>query len=243
MKEWIGNLNQNNLPAETTSWLDKYNSPEEALVGGFNAQKMAGVPFKLPESLDKLPDDTMRNNFTSQVNKLMGAVQKEEELADVDFSEGLADARNQNQDLVTELKKFAVGKPKSFVVDLVKFINGFNNNMITGNENRAIEKAKEVRQTLSVLYGGEEKVNENYESVRRLFQNEMGLSAEEYNNAGKSFIDNVLAKDAVMSKGMMNLAKNIVKEGSTPPGEPPVNKETGSVFTSKDSPTGKALGW
>jgi hypothetical protein len=43
----------------------------------------------------------------------------------------------------------------------------------------------------------------------------------------------------------MNLAKIIVKEGSTepPPSQVPAGKEEEGQITKKDGPTAKALGW
>ncbi len=49
----------------------------------------------------------------------------------------------------------------------------------------------------------------------------MGLSADEYDKSGKSFIEDVLRKDVIMSKGFMNLAREIVSEGETPEGGTP----------------------
>jgi len=249
MKEWVKELKSDSLQSvEAMSWLDKYNSVEDALSGGFNAVQKVGEPFKLPESLESLeriPGGTALPNFKKQLNKLLGAVEKEDDLKDIDFTEGLADARHQNENLVAELKRFAVGKPKNYVKELVKFINNFNNNMINTDKSQTLEKAKQVKESLSVLYGGDKSVEDNYELVRRMFQNQMGLSADEYEKGGKSFIEDVLMRDAVMSKGFMNLAKSLEEEGSTPLVTPPnaANAAKESPFTSKESPTGKALGW
>ncbi len=245
MKEWIGELEHRDLKTtDAMAALDKYNSAEDALVGGLNAMKQIGKPFKLPESLDKLPDDATRQSFTNQINKILGAVEKEEDLADVDFAEGLADARSQKEGLVEAIKKFSIGKPKSIIKEIVKFINSNNQEIINNKKNDEIKLAQEVKGNLSTLYGGDKAVDDNYENVRRLFQNHMGLSEDEYNQAGKDFIEKVLMKNTVITKGLMNLAKEIVKEGTTePPGSQPSSQPQDNRISKKDGPSGKALGW
>lgn len=249
MKEWVKDIEHSELQSpEAMTWLDKYDSVNDALAGGFSAVKKVGEPFKLPESLEALegrPDGKAKvSEFKSQVNKLMGAVEKEEDLADINFSEGLADARNQNPELVEALKKWGVGKPKNIVAEVVKFINTFNQGLLNTEQNNAKNVLKEVAGNLATLYGGEKAVQENYELVRRMFQNDMGLTADEYNKAGKDFVENVLMKNTVVSKGLMNLARQIGKEGTTePPGSQLTGKKDEGRITKKDGPTGKALGW
>jgi len=245
-KEWIDNLDHAELKTpEAVQHLSKYDDVESALVGNINQAKLIGKPFKLPESLDKLPDDNTRSDFTSQVNKLLGAVEKEEDLADVDFADGLADARTQKDEITGAIKKWAIGKPKSIVKEVTKLINSINQQMLNATAADELKTTQEINGKLSALLGGDKAVADGYENVRRLFQNHMGLSEDEYNQGGKEFVEKVLMNNFVMSKGLINLAKETVKEGTTITGPGGGTTKTGepASFATDESPTGKALGW
>ena len=98
--------------AEDKGLLSKFETAEAAHSGYVELQRSAGKPFKLPESLDKLLNDDARADFTSKVGKLLGkdvtGVKSEEDLKDVNFAEGLPDARMLHPDLKKEMTKWAV---------------------------------------------------------------------------------------------------------------------------------------
>lgn len=220
MKEWVEHLTHEKITPEAKTVLDKFETPEDAYIGYVELQKNAGKPFKLPEALDKLPDDKTRSELTAQVGKLYGAVEKEEDLADVNFAEGLADARNVNHEFVAAAKKFAVTEklPKSVVAKFTKLLNGFTQQALTTQQQTVATQAQkdldETRKVLSPLFGGDEGIKQNQELVRRMFQNHAGLTAEEYEKSAKSILDNGIMRDAVFAKGLFNLAANF-KEGQT----------------------------
>jgi len=98
-----------------TKVYSKYATQEDALLGGLDAIRMTGKPFKLPESLDRLPDDNVRKQFLEEAGKVkglkeafVGAPATAESLKDVDFREGLPEgAAFSDADLET-YKQFIV---------------------------------------------------------------------------------------------------------------------------------------
>jgi len=234
----------------------KYKTIDDYHKGAYEAMTKVGKPYWLPESLENLPDDKVREEFTSQISKLFdadgflkGMTKSEDDLKDIDFAEGYADARHANNDFIGALKKFAVDKklPKETVKDLVGFINQFNQGMINSKEKELLGEAEKVKETLTVMCGSEEVVSSSYDNVRKLFQNHCGITAQEYEKTGKDFVEKVLMKNAVMSKALFNLAKDIVVEGETEGGgEPGGQKKTLSMAErqNKELPTiTKAVGW
>lgn len=224
MPDWTEELTHEKItPQDKTMLAGKFKTQEDVNVGYVELQKAAGKPFKLPEdlaSVDKWPDENDKVAFRSGMENLRGGIKSEDELSDIDFADGLADARDVSEDFVKEFKNFAVVEKmsKSQVTNFVKFVNMFNQNLRNTQHNDAIEVAKVVRGKLSVLYGGDTAVDARFENARKLFQNHAGLTPEEYEESGKAFFDKVLVKDAVMSKAIFNLANDIVTEGDTEKG-------------------------
>ncbi len=252
-KEWIAGLSNETLKTpKAQEWLNKYESHEEALAGGFNAAEKVGAPFRLPESLDKLPDDKTRGEFTSQVRKLMGAVEKEEDLNDVNFADGLADAKTVNQDLAAAYKKIGVelGLTKTQFTKLIKFSNSwgqqYKNAQTQAAQKAAQDELNASRQVLSPLFGGDEGIKQETEAVRRMFQNHAGLTAEEFEKTPKAMIDNGLMRDPIYAKALFNIAKNF-KESTTEKGQPtgqPTAPKTDVERVAETSPkSAAAMGW
>jgi hypothetical protein len=244
---WTDDLTHEQLVTpEAKIALAKYPSSDEALIGGLNAMKAVGKPFRLPKSLESLPDDTVRQDFTSQVGRLMGAIESEEDIADVNFAEGLADARNVNPELVTAFKKFAVDNklPKSLISKLVGFNNQFATQILNQQAQVRTETATKTNETLKVLYGGDEGVKAHTEMVKRLFKDHAGLTAEEYEQSAQGLITSGITQDAVLCKALFNLAKDIVPEAQTE-GVEQTKKTEETESTTKDQmpKTAKALGW
>ena len=228
---WTEELTHEKITSQDKAMLsDKFKTQEDVNIGYVELQKTAGKPYKLPENLDavdKWNDENDKKAFRDGMENLKGGIKSEDELNDIDFADGLGDARDVSDDFVKELKNFAVVEKmsKSQVTNLAKFINMFNQNLRNKQHNDAIEEAKAVRGKLSVLYGGDKAVDARFEQARKLFQSHAGLTAEEYEASGKSFFDKVLVNDAVMSKAIFNLAKDIVSEGTTEKSDA-ANKET-----------------
>lgn len=225
MEHWSDDLTHDKLiTPEAKTVLGEYTTSEEFMAAGLEAKKMVGSPFRLPKSLESLPDDKVREELTSQVSELFGAdgflkgmTKSEEDLADIDFAAGYKNAKSANKEYVAALKAFAVDKklPKETVKDLVGFTNQFNQGLLNNEEKRVIDEADAIKETLTVMCGSKEAVGSSYDNVRKLFQNHCGITTQEYESVGKDFVEKVLMKNAVMSKALFNLADGIVVEGET----------------------------
>ena len=260
MDSWTDDLTHEKLTTpEAKTNLSKFETQDDAHIAYLELQKTAGKPYKLPKSLDaveKWPDENDKKAFREGLDGLFKAsnirpegIKSEDELDDIDFAKGYADARTENKEMTAALKKYAVEKkwPKYIVAELIDFINPFNQQLKNTVAKDLAAEADKVKESLVVLYGDEDSVNKNYDAVRKLIQNHCGLSAAEYDSFGKEFVEKVLMKNAVMSKGLMNLANDLVKEGESEPtggkgGEP--KKMSMAERQNKEMPeTTKRLGW
>jgi hypothetical protein len=225
-QEWVGELTHEKLTTpEAKTVLNEYTSQDEFMAAGLEAKRKVGQPYRLPKSLDKLPDDNVRTQFKSDIAGLIGhdfdVAESEESLKDINFAEGLADARKVNADVVAAFSKFAVENklPKALVQKLAGFNNGLVTAFMTQQEQARTEAATKVNDSLKVLYGGEKGVAQNTENVKRLFKNHCGLTAEEYEESAQGLVDSGMTQSAVICKALFNLAKDIVSEGTTEGGE------------------------
>ncbi len=231
MPEWINEFQSESITSENresfNTAMSKYETKDDAIVGGFNAQKLAGKPFKLPESMDKLPDDASRGDFTTQAHKLLGIEHAEniEGLDDIDMKAGMPEGSEivPNETLTTLLKTLAVEKkwPKSVVQDIVNLYNGpltkFSQEFqVTKLENEKIAKAKATNEALIAHpdIGSAEELAAQSELLRRAVKNNMGFTAEEYEEFGEELADSMMTKNAVMARGLLKVLVPLAKEGS-----------------------------
>jgi len=233
--------------------MSKYDSEEAAIIGGFNAMKEIGKPYKLPESLDKLPDDDTRANFRSQANKLLGIelADSVESLADIDFKAGIPEGseRQVDDNIANMLKKTAVEKkwPKSVIKDIIELYNGPLTKYVTEAQSARLatqkkDAADKTNEALIAHFGSAEKVKEQSELLRRAIQNNAGLSAEEYEKVGDLMADSMLTKDPVMAKAMLTLLSPLSAESTSENGKGAGKAEPAGIKP-EETPTGKALGW
>jgi len=262
MDNWLDTFEHTSLAAPEAqeafkSAMSKYGSQEDAVVGGFEAMKAVGKPFKLPESLDKLPDDTVRGEFTSQAHKLLGIETAEniEALTELDMKAGQAEGALFDEGLANSFKAFVVEKKinKANAQEMVGF---YNQTMAKARiaiaakaEADKLAAAKTCNEALIAHpdFGSAEKVAEQSELLRRSIQNCPGITPEEYEEVGEELANSMLTKNPVMARVMLKLLAPLAAEGSTDTGAGGKAKEkelTGSEQTKKDLPkTAKALGW
>ncbi len=210
------------------SAMSKYPTEQAGMVGGFNAMKLSGKPFKCPESMDKLPDDTSRADFTSQARGLVGInIPKDvEAMKDVDFKTGLADGAPVNEGFVSMVKEWAVEKgiPMSHIQEMAAFYNGpltkaGQEAFAAKQEADKLASAETCNTALLEHFKTEEKVKELTALLHRTIVNSMGLTADESAEFVDAMADNMLTKNPVMAKGMLNLLSNVSTEGKTETGE------------------------
>ena len=202
----------------------KYATLEDSVVGGYNAQKMAGKPFKVPEDMSKLPDDAARDDFTAQARKALGIniPKNVEELKDFNFKEGLAEGVEADENLANLIKGWAVenGIDTTTLGKLTSFFNGplgkFGAEaMAAKTESDKLASAKECNEALIADpdFGSEQVVNEQSELLRRHIASK--LSAEDYEKVGDELADSILTKNPVMAKYLLKTIAPLATEGTT----------------------------
>ena len=243
MEHWTDNLEHQELVTqEAKQTYSKYNSQEDALVGGLNAMRQVGKPYKLPDSLDKLPDDATRAEFTGRIGKLMGV--NEESMADVNFAAGLPDAKMVNENLKAAFIKRAVekGYPKAMAEDVILFSNEFSVKQNQANQQANIDAATKVNAELLPMFGGEEGIKKHNENVKRMFQNHGGLTDEEFQAVVPGLVDSGITRSTPLSKAMYNIAKQFGEGSTETPGGS--GGKVGEPGVKEELPvTAKILGW
>jgi len=257
MENWLETFEHESLeaPEAQTAFktaMGKYKSVEDAVIGGYNAQKESGKPFKLPESLDKLPSDDMRKDFTSQAKKVLGieAGLTEDGLKEINWGKGLAAGAETNQTMIDEFGKFAVSKglSKGMAQDMAEFLNGIQAKSKEAFEQAAAEAVKanaERSKSLLESYFGAEGIKTHTELLRRAVKNQGGLSDAEYEQIADELKDDVLLGKGVFTKMLMNFAAKLEKEGTNeiPGGTPPAKTPYGQDVIEDNPKTAKAVGW
>ena len=244
-----------------TKTMSKYESPEAAVIGGYEAMKMAGKPFKLPESMenvDKWPDEKDRDTFKVSLRKLTGAVEKPEDLKDIDWLKG-STLENDKPDekLVGMISEIAVAEkwPKQIVGRLAELWNGIQAKAREENATLAAQKLKATNDELLKAYNNDEgAMNADLELMRRTFKNHAGLSPEEYEAIADEFNPSddsqrlhAVVSNPILTKALVRLLAPMSKEGvndkgnGTPPPPPPAEK----TFSEKEGlpKSSAALGW
>lgn len=188
-------ITEDNREAFTTG-MSKFPTQADAVIGYTELQKSAGKPFKLPESIDKLPDDQTRADFSDGVNKLIGrTIPKDmESFADVNFKDGLAEDAQVNEKFTGIIKQWAVDNkiPLETVSKLASFYNGplaahATEAMAEQTQADTIAKQTACQEALVNTFGSKEKVAEQSELFRRAILNFDGVKgtdkAEEIGDA------------------------------------------------------------
>lgn len=247
MDHWTDELKHQELQSpEAKANLGKFNSSDDAHVGYLELQRLSGKPFKLPDSLDKLPDDATRVDFTGRISKLMGAVENDEAMVDVDFATGLPDAKMVNADLVTAFKAFAIENklPKSVVKAMVQFNNQYAVKSRQDTEKIATDTATKVNEELLPMFGGEDGIKKHNENVKRMFQNHGGLTDEEFQAVIPGLVESGITKSTTLSKAIYNIAAKFGEGTTENPGGPGNKEMTDGEKTKAELPvTAGILGW
>lgn len=205
------------------TFASKYESMEAAVVGGFNAQKAVGAPYKFPESMDKLPDDAMRAEFTSKANKLLGIEHagSVDDFADLNLKMGMAEGSEPDENFSNAFKQFCVDKkiPKSYAQELVNFHNESQAAaMVADAEKQETDReatAKSVNEELNKQFGSPEEVLKQSELFKRAIRNNVGLSNDEAEEFADAMIDAGLTRNAVMAGVMLKVFAPLAAEGQT----------------------------
>lgn len=221
-----------------TTHMEKFATMEDAALDGMALKGLMGKPFKFPESMDKLPDDASRTDFTAQAHKLLGitpGVTDLDGLKDIDLKAGIAEGVEPDENLANLLKSYAVEKKltASSVQDLVGFFNGpiteyaarvAAANAEAGKLKAEAEKLDAATKTQEALiahpdFGTEAEVNKQSELLRKAIKNNVGLSAAEHEEFGKVMADTLLTKNAVMARVMLKQLAPLAAESDLESGK------------------------
>lgn len=208
----------------------KYGTINDAVVGGYNAQKMAGKPFRVPEDMAKLPDDQSRADFTSQARRALGInIAKDVDgLKDVDFKAGLAEGANYDENFVGIIKNWAVekGVDTATLAKLAPLYNGPLTEYSAKAHKEATDAAELARMTkcneeLIAMpdIGSKEKLAEMTELFRRGVVNHPSVSADDAVEIFDAMVDGGLTQNSKLSKIMLDVFGSLAKEGSSDGGD------------------------
>lgn len=229
MSDWSGEFNHESITPENresfNTFASKYDSPEAAIVGGFNAQKAIGAPFKFPESMDNLPDDASRADFTSRSNQLLGRefASDVKDLDSLDLKMGASEGTQTDDALANAFKQFIVEKKiaKADAQDMLSFHNDFMGKarvaLAEKKEADFEATAKQVEADLAAHpdFGSMEEVSKQSELFKRAIRNHVGLTNDEAEEFADAIIEAGMTRNAVVARVMLNQFAPLAAEGST----------------------------
>lgn len=254
MPEWIDNFEHESLSTPEaresfTKTMGLYETQEQAIIGGYEAKKLAGRPFKLPESMDNVehwPDENDRKTFKSGLSKLMGVVESEDAIPqDFNFAEGLEQGQTADENLVKAFKQFAVQNKftLSQMQEGVKFWNAYQASVRQAVAQQAQQTIQATQQKILAAYNNDEGAYKaDIELFKRTLKNHGGpngqpLPNEEYEAIGDeiSSIDEngkpgPLFRNPTLTLSLLRLLAPMSKEGTNDTGtgappEPPKKDE------------------
>jgi len=256
MPDWLDEftnegLNEDNLEDFNTS-MAKYETKDAAIMGGFAAQKMTGTPFRMPESMESLPDDASRDDFKSKANALLGVkhATSVEDLIEMNMKAGSPNDTPIDDALAGSFKQWVVDKkiPVDHAQSMLEFYNDANGKATAGAATKAetdkLDLAKATNEALIKHFGSEAKVTEMSELLKRAVRNNVGLSNEEAEEFADALADSMLTKNPVMARVMLNVLSPLAAEnrnlsdGGPGPGKPSIPDDP-----LEGSPAYIAAGW
>jgi len=175
--------------AEILKFAQKYNSAEEAIIGGYNAESKIGASFRIPETLDNLTEEQKAE--LHGVAKKLRDVPETADGYEITVPEGL----ERNETLETAFKEWAFGRgmDKKDVAEVVGF---YHQALIAAKEQeeqrdmQAFDEADSAFKLQSgVQYGNK------MEGIRRLRMHaaeEMGVTYPATNEKGEEVIGSKL---------------------------------------------------
>ena len=205
----------------------KYATEQDAIMGGYNAQKAMGKPFRIPESMDKLPDDASREDFQNQARNALGIVTAKtvDDFSDVNFKDGLAEGKEANEAFVGMVKNWAVeeGIPLSIVGKMASFYNGplsahAAEAMATQGTEAYEAKASECNEALVKDYGSEAEVEKQttlFKKALSAMAEKNGLDVDATNEVVAVMADAGVFTNANTAKIMLQAFSPMAAEGGT----------------------------
>jgi len=239
----------------------KFDSFEAASLDGMDLKSQQGKPFKLPESMDKLPDDAARADFTSGANKLLGrTIPKDmDSFAGVNFKEGLADGVEADDGLIGVIKQWAIDEkvPTESISKMTALFNGKMGEYIGAKgetlKAAAEEKAKAdhsiaVKACNDTLaghpdFGNAEKLDADTVKLHQALANNSKLTVDEANGIAEFLRDREGATNPVLRRLMINQFAPLAKEGGSESGQGGDTPAAAKTASETMPVTAKILGW
>lgn len=207
----------------------KYATEHDAVVGGYNAQKLAGRPFNMTEHMEKLPDDASRAEFQSQAKRDLGinVPKSVEDLKDFNFKEGLAEGVEPDENLVGMIKEFAVesGMDTGSLQKALTFFNGPMSKyaMETMAERDTTKFESDCKACNEALiadpdFGSSEEVEKQSVLFKRAIGEMVkknGLDVDAGNEVVQAMVDGGLTKDPRLAKILLQAFAPMAAEGGT----------------------------
>lgn len=206
--------------------LKKFASKDDVVVGYVDLEKTAGKPYKLPESIDKLPEN-VRTEFKDGAMKLLNIEPgvTDDTVKSVNFKKGLADGKEANETVVNKLKEFATknGLSLAKTQNLVELVNAFGTEQVaTFNEEQKAAIKADVEKTGQVLdlYFGAEKRKVLAEKLQSALRNNCGLSVEEYESLADDLgEEGYIFQRPALAKVLMDKIAPLAVEDTTKAGD------------------------
>ncbi len=262
MSNWAEGIEHASITAENREAFNtaasKFESQSDMCVGYMELQKTAGKPFKFPDSMDKLPDDVSRSDFTSQANKLLGR----EFAADI---AGLSDLNmklgSTNEDAIDEvaanaLKQMVVDKviDKKQAQALVEFHNKSVGTARTANttaataaeEKATVQRATDVAACNTALvthFGNQSEVDKQTVLLHRALVNNVGCSVDEAADIAEFLKEGEGATNVALRRVLLTQLAPLAAEAGShfgKGGTPPSAEET---IKEQLPATAKAMNW
>lgn len=223
-----------------------YKTPEDAILGGMEHKKMLGK--KLENVIQKPGKDAKPEEvqeYQTSLLKELGAVDKEDDLADLDVKAGLRDGVPVDDNLAADFKKFVIANkyPKQMAQKAIEFYNQAIAKAAEAQQAQALKNAETTQAALVKKYGTAEKVAELSELFRRAVKDTFGFTAEEYEQSGEA-LAKIINQNPLAARIMLEAVAPRAAEGRTETGGGAGSKGNPPASINSELPkTAKALGW
>ena len=226
---WTETFESDSITAENREAFNtansKYPTMNDAIVGGYNAQQAVGKPFKFPESMDSLPDDTVRADFKAQANTLLGHEFAADiaGLADLNLKLGSAEGTQTDEALANEFKQFVIDKnvPKALAQEMLGFYNGAMGKAVAANKVSAdaaeLDRMTKCNEALIAMpdIGSKEKLAELTELFRRSIVNDPSVSADDATEIADAMVNGGLTQNPKLAKMLLDRFAPLAREGGS----------------------------
>ncbi len=239
---------------EFSTHMAKFTTMEDAALDGMALKKLTGVPFKMPESLDNLPDDASRSDFTSKARSLLGIKHAStiEDLADLNLRAGGTDDMKVDETLAANLKKFIVDEKMSLGAT-EKFITFFNREGTRVNagikaaqDQAALDKLAAIKDSNDALvahkdFGNQDTVDKQTIRLHRALKDNTGMTPEAAEDVAEFLKSREGATNPNIRRLLLNHVASLAAESSVDGGDG--HQAAEKVKSEQDKQVDKDLGW